>query len=142
MSALSLSDPARSLADPPPRKTGVLVVDDEKIVRGFLALGLRSAGFAIWQADSGLQALELYRAHRDEIDVVLLDVRMPGMNGAQTFAALRELDPAVPCCFMSGDPGDVSISALLARGAAGFVAKPFSVADVTALVRKAARPAG
>jgi CheY-like chemotaxis protein len=142
VSAASLSQPDRSPADSPARKTGVLVVDDEKIVRGFLALGLRAAGFAVWQADGGRAAVDLYRAHRDEIDVVLLDVRMPGMDGAQTFAALRELNPAVPCCFMSGDPGDVSIAELLTRGAAGFLAKPFSVADVTALVRRAARPGG
>jgi CheY-like chemotaxis protein len=120
-----------------PRKTGVLVVDDEPIVRNVLTLCLRSVGFAIWQAGDGYEALESYRVRREEIDVVLLDVRMPGLNGPRTFAALREINPEIRCCFMSGDAGEYTVGELLAAGAVGFLAKPFRVAEVEALVRQA-----
>jgi CheY-like chemotaxis protein len=115
----------------------VLVIDDEPTVRTVLALCLRSAGFAVLQAASGREGLEQYRTRRAEIDLVLLDVRMPGLDGPRTFTALRELDPAVRCCFMSGDAGDYTVGQLLATGALGFLSKPFRVAEVEALVRQA-----
>ena len=139
LATLSQSQPNASYtADPAiPRPTGVLVVDDEATVRTLLALCLRSAGFAVWQAASGREGLELYRARRHEIDAVLLDVRMPGLDGPQTFAALKRIDPEVRCCFMSGDPGDYTVGELLDAGALGFLSKPFRVAQVEELVRQA-----
>jgi CheY-like chemotaxis protein len=137
LSALILSHPAHSPTASAARQAGVLVVDDERIVRSFVALSLGAAGFAVWQAESGAEALALYQAHGEEINVVLMDVCMPEMDGAQTFEALRELNPEVRCCFMSGEPGNVSITRLLARGAVGFLPKPFSVAAVTQLIREA-----
>jgi CheY-like chemotaxis protein len=120
----------------------VLVVDDEKMVRTVLALGLRSAGFAVWQAAGGREALEVYAENRDQIDVVLLDVRMPEMDGPQTFAALKELNAEVRCCFVSGDPGEYTVEGLLALGAVAYVSKPFSLAEVEKLVRQAAHATG
>jgi CheY-like chemotaxis protein len=88
------------------RQLGILIVDDEDPVRRILDLGLRAQGFTVWLAADTLTAVELYRGHHDAIDVVLLDVRMPDRDGPETLAALRELDPHVTCCFMSGDTGD------------------------------------
>ncbi|HEY1862073.1 MAG TPA: response regulator [Gemmataceae bacterium] len=84
-------------------KYGILVADDEEGVRGVLAIGMRQHGFDVWLAADGQQALDLYRRHGESIDVVLLDVRMPGRDGPQTLAALQQLNPRVRCCFMSGD---------------------------------------
>ena len=138
-----LTASAASEPDTAPRKTGVLVIDDEATVRTLLALCLRSAGFTVWQAANGREGLELYRARPAEIDLVLLDVRMPGLDGPRTFAALREIDPEVRCCFMSGDSGDYTVGELLAAGAIGFLSKPFRVAEVEELVKEATRePAG
>ncbi len=61
-----------------PREPGLLVVDDDAGVRGVLYGWMRLQGFAVWLAADGREALELYRRHRVSIDVVLLDVRMPG----------------------------------------------------------------
>jgi CheY-like chemotaxis protein len=135
----SLTESATRAPAANPRKSGVLVVDDEPTVRMVLNLCLRSAGFAVWQAAGGREALEVYRARRAEIDVVLLDVRMPHLDGPRTFAALREINPEVRCCFMSGDAGEYTVGELLAAGAVGFLSKPFRVADVEALVRQAVR---
>ena len=60
---------------------GILVVDDEAGVLRVLDLVLRQQGFAVWPAAGGVEAVELYRRHREAIDVVLLDVCMPGLDG-------------------------------------------------------------
>jgi CheY-like chemotaxis protein len=60
------------------QKYGNLVADDEESVRGVLDIGMRQQGFDVWLAADGQKALDLYRRHCEAIDVVLLDVRMPG----------------------------------------------------------------
>jgi len=80
-------------------KPGVLVVDDEHMVRILLQLGLERNGFYVWLAADGREALELYEKNRQHVAVVLLDVRMPGMDGPQTLDALRALNPEVLVCF-------------------------------------------
>jgi CheY-like chemotaxis protein len=109
----------------PRNKPGVLVVDDEDLVRSVLKRGLERNGFDVWEASDGREAIDYYRAHNEEISVVLLDVRMPGMDGPQTLAVLHDLDPDVPVCFMSADTGEYEPDELLERGAAYFIAKPF-----------------
>ena len=88
-----------------PRAYGILVVDDEHHLRGVLGHSMRRQGFAVWLAADGHEALALYRRHRAAIDVVLLDVHMPGPDGPRTLAALRGLNPQLRCWFMSGDLG-------------------------------------
>jgi CheY-like chemotaxis protein len=113
------------------------VVDDEHFVRSMLQLGLERNGFDVWLAANGREAIDLYRLHQDRIAVVLLDVRMPGLDGPGTLDALRELNPQVLACFMSGDAGAYDPQELLQRGAARVIAKPFHLdplADTLRLV--------
>jgi len=114
---------------------GVLVVDDEHLVRIMVQLGLERKGFNVWLAANGREAINLYRAHREDIAVILLDVCMPDLDGPQTLDALRELDPEVPACFMSGDTGAYELDELLERGAAHVIAKPFLLKDLTNILR-------
>ena len=113
-----------------PRKYGLLVADDEGEVRDVLNDGLQREGFSVWLAADGQEALDLYRNHCETIDVVLLDVRMPGLDGPQTLAALQEITPQVRCCFMSGYLGSYSEENLRDLGAARVFAKPFRLAEV------------
>jgi two-component system cell cycle sensor histidine kinase/response regulator CckA len=69
--------PLESNADKP----GILVVDDELPIQMMLAFALRHKGFTVWLASSGQEALELYQQHQEGIDLVLLDVQMPDMDG-------------------------------------------------------------
>jgi CheY-like chemotaxis protein len=109
-----------------PMPVEVLVVDDEEGVRKMLGLALRQHGFAVRLASGGPEAVALYRAHHETIAVVLLDVRMAGMDGPATLAALRQANPQVRCCFMSGDTGQYTVEELLALGASHVLQKPFS----------------
>ena len=119
----------------PRDKPGVLVVDDENLVRIMLQLGLERSSFEVWLACNGREAIHLYRKHRDRIDVVLLDVRMPGLDGPQTLDVLRELNPKVLACFMTGDTGAYHLEELRQRGAAHVIAKPFRLEQLAAILR-------
>jgi CheY-like chemotaxis protein len=109
---------------------GVLIADDEEAVRSVLETWLRRGGFEVWSASHGGQAVELYRRHRDVIAAVLLDVRMPGMDGPNTLVTLQKICPSVPCCFMTGDSNGYTEEALLMLGAVRVFQKPFAFAEV------------
>jgi CheY-like chemotaxis protein len=117
-------------------KPGVLVVDDEHQLRILLQLGLERSGFDVWLAPSGREAVRLYRKHRIRIAVALIDVRMADMDGPQTLNALRELNPKVLACFMSGDTGNYDADELRRRGAAHVIDKPFRVDQLVDLLRQ------
>jgi DNA-binding NtrC family response regulator len=112
------------------RPTGLLVIDDQEGVRWVLDAGMRYYGFDVWQAADGAEAVQVYWLHRERIDVVLLDVRMPSWDGPRTLAALREISPEVRCCFMTGDPGGYTEQDLLGLGALAVIRKPFRLSEV------------
>jgi CheY-like chemotaxis protein len=123
------------------RAYGLLVVDDEASVRDILNTSMRQEGFAVHVATGGQEALELYRRHHETVDVVLMDVRMPGLDGPQTLAALQEVNPQVRCCLMSGDLGSYRADELKSRGAAAILTKPFDLAEVGRVLLEMAREA-
>jgi CheY-like chemotaxis protein len=130
--------PGRVSPGEPDDRFGVLVVDDDHLVRILVRMGLERNGFAVWLASNGLEAIEVYRTHRERIAVVLLDVRMPDLDGPHTLDALRELNPAVPACFMTGDVGDYAPEDLIRRGASYVIDKPFVLNDLARLLRQVA----
>jgi DNA-binding response OmpR family regulator len=135
------SDKKSQTATPEPtapgfsNEPGVLVVDDEHLVRIMVQLGLERDGFKVLLAANGREALDLFRAHREEIAVLLLDVRMPGLDGVQTLDSLRALDCEVPACFMSGTTGAHEPDELLECGAAYVIAKPFQLDELAGVLK-------
>jgi DNA-binding NtrC family response regulator len=111
-------------ADFPPR-TEVLVIEDDEGVRTFLGIALKEFAFGVTLEPSGEKAVEFYRTHHAIIDVVLLDVQISGMDGPATLAALKEINPGVRCCFMSGYTGAYTVEDLLGMGALMVLQKPF-----------------
>lgn len=122
-------------------KPGVLVVDDDHLVRGIVQLGLERNGFDVRMAAGGREAIQLYRTHRDSIALVLLDVRMPGLDGPQTLRALREMNPEIVACFMTGAAGGYDADELLQFGAAQLIAKPFLISELVDSLRQLIRAA-
>ncbi len=114
------------------RPRGLLVVDDDEGILAFLGVGLRTSGFAVWLASNGREGVDVYREHGPVIDVLLLDVRMPGWDGPETLSAIRAIAPDLPCCFMSGDTGHYTEAELLDLGAIAVLQKPFRLGELVA----------
>src|SRR5260370_31982672 len=118
-----------------PGNPGILIVDDEPSVLSFLQRGLSLNGFSIWVAGDGKDAVEIYKTHGKSIAVVLMDVRMPGLDSPPALAALRSINPDVRCCFMSGGSGEYSIDDLLAGGAIEVFRKPFALSEAVGVLQ-------
>jgi CheY-like chemotaxis protein len=116
-------------------KIAVLVVDDDPALRQMLQQTLVNMGAVVWSAGSGAEAVTLYREHAAEIDLVLCDVQMPGIDGPQTLQALQQINSGVVCYFMSGDPGTISVSEL-EQLAAGYLYKPFVLRQFPGILQK------
>jgi CheY-like chemotaxis protein len=118
----------------------LLVVDDQPAIRRLFSHALLGDGFGVRLAADGREALEVYREHGWDIDLVLLDVTMPGeLDGLRTLAALREIDPDVRCCFMSGEFARYPVDVLLERGVLAVLLKPFDLAELMRTFRELAR---
>lgn len=115
----------------------LLVAEDEEPIRLLLVQLLTSLGFQVIEAADGHEALAKLRAHAGAVRLLLLDVTMPGLDGAATLRALRVLAPHLPVILMSGysegELGDRFTGADLA----GFLHKPFTPEDLAARVRRA-----
>jgi two-component system KDP operon response regulator KdpE len=114
---------------------GVLVVDDDPAVRAQLAEELPRHGFAVWFAETGGEAVNLFRRHHDAIDLILLDSRLLDWEGQDTLSALRRLDPVVRCCFTAHFLDHQGAARLFDQGAAGILTKPFRSDGLAAALR-------
>jgi len=104
----------------------ILLVEDEELVREFVQDMLGEVGHRVETATDGRRALERYRQIWQEIDLVILDMIMPGLDGRDTFRAMKAINPAVRAILASGYSLNQQSQAILAEGALGFVQKPFS----------------
>ena len=114
----------------PDKAATILVVDDERVIRELCSLILRELGYPTLSADDGGSALHIYRTTTPKIDLVILDMDMPILNGAATFHALRAYDPAARVLISTGYVGE-EVDALRTAGAAGIVQKPFRVVELS-----------
>jgi CheY-like chemotaxis protein len=112
------------------RKLGILIASHMGLMLTLLKLELEPLGFNVWLAVDGDDALDLYRRHRTQIDLVLLEVQMPGMDGPHTLETLQRLNPHVVACFMTENPGIYTEEDLLERGAACVFNEPCQLAEV------------
>jgi CheY-like chemotaxis protein len=131
-------------ADAPPtsgaqatRET-VLVVEDQVEVLRLTARLLRRLGYTPIEARSGEEALAVAAAFEGDIDVLVTDVVMPGLSGDALADQLTAARPGLRVVFISGNPANRGLRAVVA-GAAGFLAKPFTSAALEASVREALR---
>jgi CheY-like chemotaxis protein len=118
------------------QKPEILIVDDEPSILNLLGVALRHHGFTAWIEEDGREAVEFYREHQEAIALVLLDVQMPFQDGPETLLALQQINPAVRCCFMSGNTGDYDPTSLLAIGADRIFQKPFALRELTRSLRQ------
>ena len=112
-------------------KGTLLVVDDEPQVLRTCSRLLERIGYTVLQASSGKQAVEIVRERGAEIALVLLDMTMPDLSGAKTFDAMRALAPTLKVLLASGFGIEHDAQEALDRGAAGFIQKPFTAAQLS-----------
>ncbi len=116
----------------------VLLVDDEEVIRKSTSAVLRDQAYTVILARDGLEAVALYRELGSSIDVVLLDLVMPRMNGKDVFFALREMDPDVRVLLSSGFARDGIASEILGEPEImGFVQKPYRRPELLAALARA-----
>lgn len=116
--------------------TRVLLVDDEESLRITLAANLELEGYEVVEAGSGEEALEL--AEKQAFDLVLSDIKMPGMNGVELFRALRAKWPRVPCVLMSAFALEDLVAGALSEGVFTLLPKPFDIQAALQVLTKAA----
>jgi len=105
----------------------ILVVDDEIPILESVRAALEQAGYRVLAASSGEQALSLYSRRREEIDLVLLDLGMPGMGGMHCLEELRRLDPQARVIITSGYFAEGLVAELRRAGAVDYLLKPYRV---------------
>ncbi len=113
----------------------VFVVDDEPLVRMAAVSILKRLGCSVITADDGREAVACYAREWDEIDLVILDLVMPQMDGRDTFRAMRDINPAVKVLLSSGFSINGEAQQMLDQGALGFIQKPFRAGDLGEKVR-------
>lgn len=109
----------------------LLVVEDEPMVVDAIGKLLEQMEYRVFTAADGREALKLLRAHRETIDLVLLDVRLPDLEADVVFGGIRAIRPAIPVVLCSGFDSNGPVEALLEAGANGFLKKPFSAAQLS-----------
>ena len=114
----------------------VLVVDDESIIRDLARSALESAGCTVLEARDGLDAVEFFQSRTTRVDLVLLDMTMPRMGGAEAFRRIRELHPEMRVLLTSGYTQKEAQESLLDHPPDGFLQKPFRIRELVGKVRE------
>ncbi len=104
-------------------KKTVLFVDDDEMVLEVGSLMLQKLGYSVLTASEGQEAIEIFK--NNEVAIVILDMRMPGMNGYEIHQQLRKIKPKAKILLASGYTGDHSEKGLISIGFDGFIQKPF-----------------
>ena len=118
----------------------ILIVDDEPRVRFTLALILKHHGFQVLEADNGVDALRILAEAPEQVqrvDLVLTDIKMPGMDGLELIKVLKQSDDPVKILVMTGYGDRETMSRLQEMGVCGVLHKPFDGGQLIAAIRPA-----
>jgi DNA-binding response OmpR family regulator len=131
--------PCRPARGPEERVVAILVVEDEAGIVAFVKRGFEAAGYAVLATDDGATGLAL--AQRDDVDLVVLDLGLPGLAGEEVLRRLRALRPGLPVIVLTAKSSVADRVANLDAGADDYVVKPFSFSELLARVRARLRTA-
>jgi len=110
----------------------ILFVDDEKMIIDVGQAILKKLGYSVLVATAGKEAVDIYEKNREKIDLVVLDMIMPDMNGSEVFEKIREINPDVKVLLSSGYALNGQASGIMEKGCNGFIQKPFNVKKLSA----------
>jgi PAS domain S-box-containing protein len=128
---------ARRDGQPEQGRETILLVEDDDTFRQIGTECLRELGYSVVSARDGIEAVELFSVMKDEVDLVILDLTMPRMNGRDALARMRGLVPEVKVLVTSGHHGDQEVREVMALGACGFIGKPYRLDGMGRAIRAA-----
>jgi two-component system, cell cycle sensor histidine kinase and response regulator CckA len=114
----------------------ILLVDDEEVNIDAVGGLLEALGYTVLIAQSGQDALELYKKNQKNIHLVILDMIMPVMSGSETFERLKEINPDIKVMLSSGYSINGQAAEILERGCKGFIQKPFHINEISQKIRE------
>jgi len=114
----------------------ILVVDDDDYILQAVYAMLESYGYSVRLANAGRKAIEIFTQYCDEIDLVLLDMSMPGMNGEETFRELRKIRSDVRVLLSTGYAPDEAAQRFTDSGLAGFLRKPYDADELGGAIKR------
>lgn len=115
----------------------ILVIDDDDPIRTVLARSVTKLGFTASQASDGQQAIAQFESDPGRFKLVLLDFKLPGMDGSEILSRLRQIKPDVRVILMSGLSRQEALEQLPGQGIAGFLQKPFALGALFSELRAA-----
>ena len=116
-------------------KETVLLVDDEDMIIDVAQRMLEKLGYKVFTARDGKGAVEIFRKHKEEIDVIVLDMIMPKMSGGEAFDQIKKIAPEIRVLLSSGYSINGQASEILNRGCNGFIQKPFNLQNLSKSLR-------
>ena len=114
----------------------ILLIDDEQMILDVGIELLDELGFTVISAMSGNEAIEAFQNGRDKIDLIIMDMIMPGMGGGETFDRLKKIDPDIKVLLSSGYSINGQATEILRRGCDGFIQKPFNMNQLAEKVQQ------
>jgi two-component system, OmpR family, phosphate regulon sensor histidine kinase PhoR len=120
-----------------PNQTNILVIDDEQIMRDGCSRILSKDSWIVLTAENGKKGLEEIQGHSESMDVVLLDLMMPGMSGMEVLDQIRGIDPNLPVIVITGYATVESAVEAMKKGAYDFIPKPFTPDQLRIVVKRA-----
>lgn len=121
----------------PHKKLCILAADDEEILLQMVTEMLALSGHDVMKAANGREAVEIFCAHHQHIDLVLLDFKMPILDGKSAFRAMKQINPAVKVILLSGSALNSDVQTMFNEGLFAFLQKPYSKKDLDELIAKA-----
>ncbi|MFC7785896.1 MULTISPECIES: response regulator transcription factor [unclassified Rossellomorea] len=118
----------------------ILIIEDEESIRGFIEINLMRYGYAVFQAGSAEDGIHLIKRAHPPIDIVLLDVMLPGMNGFEACKEIRNWNPSIGIIMLTAKVQEMDKVHGLMNGADDYIPKPFSpnelIARIESLLRR------
>ena len=131
----ALEDEAASA--PITKGTGtILLIDDEKMILEVGRELLEELGYTVLPVIGGQQAIDVFEKNQDKVDLIIMDMIMPGMSGGETFDRLKDIKPEAKILLSSGYSVDGQATKILRRGCDGFIQKPFNMNQLAEKIQR------
>ncbi|MGD8754734.1 MAG: response regulator, partial [Desulfobacterales bacterium] len=132
----TIEEPAETASELIRGSGTLLVVDDEDLVLDVAANMLEKLGYTVLKAQNGAEAIDIFKAHKDAIKMVVLDIIMPDLGGSDVYDIIKKINPDVKVLLSSGYSVDGQAIELLERGCDGFMQKPFTMEELSGKIEQ------